>query len=270
MKFQQISSEIYKKQSFLCVGLDSDLDKLPSVFPKNAQGILDFNKAIIQATLPFAVAYKINTAFYEILGSKGWNAMEKTLQLLPSSVFKIADAKRGDIGNTSQMYAKAFFETLPFDAITLNPYMGKDSIEPFLNYPNKWAILLALTSNPSNKDFELKKLDNNRYLYEEVIIKSQAWANQEKIMYVVGATQAERIQQIRQLIPGHFLLVPGIGLQGGDLQKVIQYGKTNFGGLLINISRDILFASSQSDFAEQAFQRAQFWQKQMQIHLKAQ
>ncbi|WP_448530145.1 orotidine-5'-phosphate decarboxylase [Raineya sp.] len=263
MTYQQIQEAITAKKSFLCVGLDSDLSKLPTHLPQNAEGILTFNKAIIEATLPFAIAYKINTAFYEALGAEGWKVMEKTLELLPKNVFKIADAKRGDIGNTSKLYAKAFFETLAFDALTIAPYMGEDSVSPFLEYENKWVILLALTSNVGSKDFEMLKLSNYRYLYEEVMLKSQEWADHHKMMYVVGATQTEKIQEIRRLAPNHFLLVPGVGTQGGDLEKVIEYGTNEAGGLLINVSRDILFASQAKDFAEKAYQRAEFWQKQM-------
>lgn len=263
MTYQQIQEAIIAKKSFLCVGLDSDLSKLPTHLPQNAEGILTFNKAIIEATLPFAIAYKINTAFYEALGAEGWKVMEKTLELLPKNVFKIADAKRGDIGNTSKLYAKAFFETLAFDALTIAPYMGEDSVSPFLEYENKWVILLALTSNVGSKDFEMLKLSNYRYLYEEVMLKSQEWADHHKMMYVVGATQTEKIQEIRRLAPNHFLLVPGVGTQGGDLEKVITCGTNEAGGLLINVSRDILFASQGNDFAEKAHQRAEFWQKQM-------
>lgn len=263
MTYQQIQEAIIAKKSFLCVGLDSDLSKLPMHLPQNTEGILTFNKAIIEATLPFAIAYKINTAFYEALGAKGWKVMEKTLELLPKNVFKIADAKRGDIGNTSKLYAKAFFETLNFDALTITPYMGEDSVTPFLEYENKWVILLALTSNIGSKDFEMLKLSNHRYLYEEIMLKSQQWANYHQMMYVVGATQTEKIQEIRQLTPKHFLLVPGVGTQGGCLEKVIQYGTNDAGGLLINVSRDILFASQGKDFAEKAHRQAEFWQKQM-------
>lgn len=263
MNYKQIQKAIQAKKSFLCVGLDSDVNKLPASLPKNATGMLAFNKAIIEATLPFAIAYKINTAFYEALGAEGWQVMEKTLEFLPKDVFKIADAKRGDIGNTSKLYAKAFFETLTFDALTIAPYMGEDSVKPFLEYENKWVILLALTSNIGNQDFEMLKLSNGRYLYEEVLLKSQEWANHEKMMYVVGATQSEKFQEIRKLAPRHFLLVPGVGTQGGNLERVIEYGKNEAGGLLINISRDILFASQANDFAEKAYQKAEFWQKQM-------
>ncbi|MCS6795602.1 MAG: orotidine-5'-phosphate decarboxylase [Raineya sp.] len=263
MNYEQIQYLTESKKSFLCVGLDTDLSKLPTSLPKNAEGMLQFNKAIIEATLPFAVAYKINTAFYEALGAEGWNVMEKTLKFLPKNIFKIADAKRGDIGNTSKLYAKAFFENLNFDAITVSPYMGEDSVKPFLEYENKWTILLALTSNLGSQDFEMQKLANGHFLYEEVLQKSQQWATHKQMMYVVGATQAERLQEIRKIVPNHFLLIPGIGSQGGDLQKVIEYGKTKFGGLLINVSRDILYASQDNDFAEKAYLKAEFWQKQM-------
>ncbi|MDW8296074.1 MAG: orotidine-5'-phosphate decarboxylase [Raineya sp.] len=263
MNYEQIQYLTESKKSFLCVGLDTDLSKLPTSLPKNAEGMLQFNKAIIEATLPFAVAYKINTAFYEALGAEGWNVMEKTLKFLPKNIFKIADAKRGDIGNTSKLYAKAFFENLNFDAITVSPYMGEDSVKPFLEYENKWTILLALTSNLGSQDFEMQKLANGHFLYEEVLQKSQQWATHKQMMYVVGATQAEKLQEIRKIVPNHFLLIPGIGSQGGDLQKVIEYGKTKFGGLLINVSRDILYASQDNDFAEKAYLKAEFWQKQM-------
>jgi len=263
MNYEEIYQQILAKKSYLCVGLDTDLQKIPSHLHSAKDPIFEFNKQIIDATLDFAVAYKPNTAFYEAQGGKGWESLQKTAEYLPKNVFKIADAKRGDIGNTSEMYARAFFEQMDFDAVTLAPYMGVDSIQPFLGYQGKWAIILALTSNPSSVDFEMQKLENGRFLYQEVLYGSQAWADEQQIMYVVGATQAQNLQKIREITPKHFLLVPGVGAQGGSLAEVARVGLTEKVGLLVNSSREILYASDQKDFALKAAQKAQKIQEQM-------
>jgi orotidine-5'-phosphate decarboxylase len=256
-------AEILKKQSYLCVGLDSDIEKLPKGFPKTAQGVIDFNKAIIDATAEYCVSYKVNTAFYESLGVKGWQAMEATLAHIPSTHFTIADAKRGDIGNTSAQYAKTFFEVLPFDAITVAPYMGKDSIEPFLAYTNKCTIVLGLTSNEGSQNFEQQKLASGQFLYESVLEQVASWGTADQIMFVVGATKAKEFESIRKIIPAHFILVPGVGAQGGSLEEVTKYGKNKEVGLLINASRAIIFASSEHDFAEKAAQVAKQYAQEM-------
>lgn len=255
--------EILKKQSYLCVGLDSDIEKLPKGFPKTAQGVIDFNKAIIDATAEHCVSYKVNTAFYESLGVKGWQAMEETLAHIPSTHFTIADAKRGDIGNTSAQYAKTFFEVLPFDAITVAPYMGKDSIEPFLAYANKCTIVLGLTSNEGSQNFEQQKLASGQFLYESVLEQVASWGSTDQIMFVVGATKAKEFESIRKIIPAHFILVPGVGAQGGSLEEVTKYGKNKEVGLLINASRAIIFSSSENDFAEKAAQVAKQYAQEM-------
>ena len=252
MTKQFLVDQIKAKQSYLCVGLDTDIEKLPAGLPKNKDGVIAFNKAIIDATAAHCVSYKINTAFYESQGIEGWEAMEATLAHIPSSHFTIADAKRGDIGNTSAQYAKTFFETLPFDAITVAPYMGKDSIDPFLAYSDKCTIVLGLTSNDGSKNFEQQKLANGQFLYESVLEQVASWGTPEQLMFVVGATKAEDFTGIRKIIPHHFLLVPGVGAQGGSLSEVTKYGKNNEVGLLVNASRAVIFASSGTDFAEKA------------------
>jgi orotidine-5'-phosphate decarboxylase len=252
MTKEALVAQINQKQSYLCVGLDTDIEKLPAGFEKNKQGVIDFNKAIIDATAPYCVGYKINTAFYESQGVAGWEAMEATLAHIPSNLFTIADAKRGDIGNTSAQYAKTFFEVLPFDAITVAPYMGKDSIDPFLAYTNKWTIVLGLTSNPGSQNFEQQKLTSGQFLYESVLEQVASWATAEQLMFVVGATKAEDLSSIRKIIPNHFLLVPGVGAQGGSLEEVTKHGKNKEIGLLVNASRAVIFASSGNDFAEKA------------------
>jgi orotidine-5'-phosphate decarboxylase len=252
MTKQFLVDQINAKQSYLCVGLDTDIEKLPAGLPKNKDGVIAFNKAIIDATAPYCVSYKINTAFYESQGIAGWEAMEATLAHIPSTHFTIADAKRGDIGNTSAQYAKTFFETLPFDAITVAPYMGKDSIDPFLAYQNKWTIVLGLTSNPGSQNFEQQKLATGQFLYESVLEQVASWGSPEQLMFVVGATKANDLESIRKIIPEHFLLVPGVGAQGGSLSEVTKYGKNDAVGLLINASRAIIFASSGANFAEDA------------------
>lgn len=252
MTKQFLVNQIQSKQSYLCVGLDTAIEKLPPSLPKNKAGIIAFNKAIIDATADYCVSYKINTAFYESQGIDGWEAMEATLAHIPSTHFTIADAKRGDIGNTSAQYAKTFFETLPFDAITVAPYMGKDSIDPFLAYSNKWTIVLGLTSNPGSQHFEQQRLANGQFLYESVLEQVASWGTPEQLMFVVGATKANDFEAIRKIIPEHFLLVPGVGAQGGSLSDVTKFGKNDAVGLLINASRAVIFASSGEDFADAA------------------
>ena len=258
-------NEIKNKQSYLCVGLDTDVEKLPKGFSKDAKGIIAFNKAIIDATAAHCVSYKINTAFYESLGVQGWQAMEETLAHIPKTHFTIADAKRGDIGNTSAHYAKTFFEVLPFDAITVAPYMGQDSLDPFLAYKNKFTIVLGLTSNAGSKDFQQQKLSSGKLVYETVLEQVASWASPEQLMFVVGATKAKELESIRNIIPHHFLLVPGIGAQGGNLAEVTKYGKNESVGLLVNVSRAIIFSSAENDFAQKANLAAQ----QYSIEMKA-
>ena len=258
-------SEIHKKKSFLCIGLDVDLTKIPKHLLEEEDPIFAFNKAIIDATHHLAVAYKPNTAFYEAYGIKGWKALEKTIDYLNKyhpEIFTIADAKRGDIGNTSTMYAKAFLEDLGFDSVTVAPYMGKDSVEPFLSFKDKHTILLALTSNKGAFDFQTQIIEDEE-LYKKVLKTSKSWENSDQLMYVVGATKAEFFKEIRTIIPNSFLLVPGVGAQGGNLQDVCKYGMSKDVGLLINSSRGIIYVSNQLDFAEAAAQEAQKLQKQM-------
>jgi len=233
------------------VGLDTDITKLPLGISKDTEGILQFNKEIINATKDFAVSYKINTAFYEQLGSKGWEIIEKTREMIPSNTLSIADAKRGDIGNTSAMYAKAFFETMDFDALTVAPYMGYDSVEPFLKFNNKITIVLGLTSNKGSADFQTNPIYNPP-LYKTVLERISQWGTPENLMFVIGATKAEALVEIRKIVPDHFLLIPGVGAQGGNANEVCRNGKNNLGGLLINSSRGIIYASSGRDFAEAA------------------
>tara|TARA_B100000809_G_scaffold262735_1_gene314381 strand:+ start:9693 stop:10523 length:831 start_codon:yes stop_codon:yes gene_type:complete len=265
MTNDQLISEIRKKNSFLCIGLDVDLNKIPKHLLEEEDPIFAFNKAIIDATHHLAVAYKPNTAFYEAYGIKGWKALEKTIDYLNTNhpeIFTIADAKRGDIGNTSSMYAKAFFEDLGFDAVTVAPYMGKDSVEPFLSFKNKHTILLALTSNKGAFDFQTQIIDDEE-LYKKVLRTSKSWEHSDQLMYVVGATKAEYFKEIRNIVPNSFLLVPGVGAQGGNLQDVCKYGMSKDVGLLINSSRGIIYASNQLDFAEAAAYEAEALQKQM-------
>lgn len=267
MKRTDLIDQIKSKKSFLCIGLDTDLKKIPQVLLTEPNPILAFNKLIIDATQEFAVSYKINTAFYESMGSAGWKTMEETLAYIPSNQFTIADAKRGDIGNTSDMYAMAFFETLSFDSITLSPYMGRDSIEPFFQYPNKWGIVLALTSNPGSADYE-QQLIGDYKLYEKVIEHTTKFTSKDNLMFVVGATKAEELLNIRKLIPEHFVLVPGVGAQGGSLEEVAKNGMNKDCGLLINSSRGILYASPNSDFAEIARLEAAKLATQMEAQLR--
>jgi len=269
MTTNELVEQIKKKKSFLCIGLDVDLNKIPPYLLKKGDPIFEFNKAIIDATNHLCVAYKPNTAFYEAYGLKGLKSLKKTIGYLNENypeIFTIADAKRGDIGNTSTMYAKAFFEDLAFDSVTVAPYMGKDSVEPFLAFKNKHTILLALTSNQGAFDFQTKMVDNQE-LYKQVLEISKSWNNSENLMYVVGATKAEFLAHIRKIIPESFLLVPGVGAQGGNLQDVCKYGMNESVGLLINSSRGIIYASQGLDFAEAAAQKALELQQQMQIEL---
>lgn len=261
MNIQDLIKEIKSKQSFLCVGLDSHLEKMPSHLGDSPDAILKFNEAIINATSDYAVSYKINTAFYEQYGAKGWDIMEQSLAMIPKNCFTIADAKRGDIGNTSSMYAKAFFENMDFDSITVAPYMGKDSVEPFMQF-GKTVIVLGLTSNPGSADFQTLKSEKG-YFYESVLTKASKWGDENNMMFVTGATKAESLADIRKIIPNHFLLVPGVGAQGGSLEKVIQYGMTPNCGLLVNSSRGIIYASNREDFAEKAGLEAKKIQEQM-------
>jgi len=267
---QQIIEEIKRKKSFLSIGLDSDFKKIPQHLLKFDDPVFEFNKQIIDATADYCISYKINTAFYESRGLKGWESLIKTFNYLPKNTFSIADAKRGDIGNTSAMYADAFFNQessgLNFDSITVAPYMGKDSIVPFLNFKNKWVILLALTSNEGAKDFQFIKEDN-QFLFEKVINKSQEWATAENLMYVVGATRGESFLNIRKLAPDHFLLVPGVGAQGGTLAEVCKYGMNKDCGLIVNSSRAIIYASNGEDFADAARIEAQKIQQEMEREL---
>ena len=265
MKKQDIINQIKTKKSFLCVGLDTDIKKIPQHLLKEEDPVFAFNKAIIDATAKYAVAYKPNTAFYEVYGAKGWLSLEKTITYIKENypeMFVIADAKRGDIGNTSANYARAFFETLKADAITVAPYMGVDSVEPFLGFDGKWVILLALTSNKGSKDFQYLDTDGKE-LYKNVLLKSKEWADSEKMMYVVGATHPEELGEIRQMMPASFLLVPGVGAQGGDLQAVAKFGLNKDCGLIVNSSRGIIYASNGEDFAEKAAEEAKKLQNQM-------
>lgn len=266
MNRQQLINEIFTKKSFLCVGLDTDINKIPEHLKKEEDPIFTFNKAIIDATAPYCVAYKPNLAFYECYGLKGMIAFEKTIKYLKENHpnhFIIADAKRGDIGNTSKMYAQTFFEEYNLDSVTVAPYMGEDSVKPFLEYDGKWVILLALTSNKGSHDFQLTEDKQGERLFEKVLKKSQEWGTTENLMYVVGATQGKMFEDIRRIAPNHFLLVPGVGAQGGSLQEVCRYGMTKDCGLLVNSSRGIIYASKDEDFAEIAAQKAKKLQLEM-------
>ena len=270
MTRKELIQQIREKQSFLCVGLDTDLKKIPQHLLAEADPIFAFNKAIIDATAPYCVSYKPNLAFYEAFGVKGLMAFEKTIKYLKENYphhFIIADAKRGDIGNTSAMYARTFFEEYDVDSLTVAPYLGEDSVTPFLGYEGKWVILLALTSNKGSHDFQLTESPDGERLFEKVLRKSQQWATDEQMMYVVGATQGQMFEDIRRLAPTHFLLVPGVGAQGGSLQEVCKYGMTKDCGLLVNSSRGIIYASQGEDFAEVAAQKAHELQQEMAIEL---
>jgi len=267
MTRKELTAAIFSKKSYLCIGLDTDITKIPKHLLSYADPVFEFNRLIIDATKDFCISYKINTAFYEVSGAKGWETLERTVNYIPSTHFKIADAKRGDIGNTSAQYAKAFFEALNFDAITVAPYMGEDSVKPFLEHKDKWTILLGLTSNSGSKDFELQKLIQEqdileegihvtrhdvKYLYESVLETSSQWGTTENLMFVVGATQAEEFINIRKLTPGHFYLVPGVGTQGGSLKEISNKALIQDCGLIVNISRAVIYASNSEDFADEA------------------
>ena len=282
MTRKELTAAIFSKKSYLCIGLDTDITKIPKHLLSYADPVFEFNRLIIDATKDFCISYKINTAFYEVSGAKGWETLERTVNYIPSTHFKIADAKRGDIGNTSAQYAKAFFETLNFDAITVAPYMGEDSVKPFLEHKDKWTILLGLTSNSGSKDFELQKLIKEqdileegihvtrhdvKYLYESVLETSSQWGTTENLMFVVGATQAEEFINIRKLTPGHFYLVPGVGTQGGSLKEISNKALIQDCGLIVNISRAVIYASNSEDFADEASIVAQRYSDEMGIYL---
>jgi orotidine-5'-phosphate decarboxylase len=269
MNHLQIFSSIVQKRSFLCVGLDTEFEKIPSFLKTEKDPVFEFNKRIIDATHEYAVAYKPNIAFYESIGAAGWISLESTVKYIKKKhpgIFVIADAKRGDIGNTSKMYAKAFLENMPFDAITVAPYMGEDSITPFLSYDEKWVVLLALTSNKGADDFQYHNEDGLR-LFERVLTVSQKWGTIDNLMYVVGATRAEMIKDIRKIVPDHFLLVPGVGAQGGSLAEVAKYGLNNKCGLLVNSSRGIIFADNTENFDKVAGEKAREIQQEMEGYL---
>lgn len=268
MNKAELFEQIQKKSSYLCVGLDTDIQKIPKHLLALEDPIFEFNKQIIDATADYAVAYKPNIAFYEAHGIEGWKSLQKTMEYIPKDIFTVADAKRGDIGNTSRMYARAFFEQMECDSITVAPYMGEDSVKPFLEFENKWVILLALTSNAGGKDFQNLSLSNGGELYEEVLRKSQEWGNADQLMYVVGATRAEALQNIRQIVPDHFLLVPGVGAQGGSLAEVSKYGMNSHCGLLVNSSRGIIYADGSENFAQVAGEKAKEMQQEMAGFLK--
>lgn len=271
MNKQQLIENIRQKQSFLCVGLDTDIKKIPAHLLDEEDPIFAFNKAIIDATAPYCIAYKPNLAFYESMGVKGWMAFEKTVKYLNENYpeqFIIADAKRGDIGNTSAMYARTFFEECELDAVTVAPYMGADSVTPFLGYEGKWVILLALTSNKGSHDFQLTEDKDGEKLFQKVLRKSQEWAGDEQMMYVVGATQGQAFEDIRKIVPEHFLLVPGIGAQGGSLSEVCKYGMTKDCGLIVNSSRAIIYADGTENFAAVAGEKAREVQQEMKQELQ--
>lgn len=267
MNLQELSQQILQKKTYLCVGLDTEFTKIPKHLQASPNAIVEFNRAIIDATKDYCVSYKINTAFYEVLGAKGWDIMQETLSFIPPTHFTIADAKRGDIGNTSKQYARAFFEALNFDAITVAPYMGEDSIRPFLDYPNKVTIVLALTSNIGSNDFEILPTPNGQ-LYQKVLQKVSSWGTTANTMFVVGATKAENLQQVREVVPNHFLLIPGVGFQGGSLHDVSKYGLVNNSGILVNVGRSILYASGKEDFAIEAGIIAHQYQVEMESYMK--
>ena len=267
MNRKELISQIKKKKSFLCVGLDTDIKKIPTHLLSLEDPVFEFNKQIIDSTKDLCVAYKPNIAFYESIGARGWKSLRKTLEYIPNNIFTIADAKRGDIGNTSSMYGRAFFENMNFDSVTVSPYMGKDSVVPFLDFKDKWVILLALTSNIGSLDFQNIEGKNGQALFKQVIEISKSWGNNENMMYVIGASRAERLLEIRKIIPNHFLLVPGVGAQGGNLQDVARYGINSDCGILVNSSREIIYAGTGTDFAEKSKLEAQRLQKEMSIIL---
>ncbi len=271
MNRQELVKQIKEKRSFLCVGLDSDIKKLPACLKDSDDAIFEFNKAIIDATAPYTVAYKPNLAFYEAFGVKGWISFEKTVKYIKEKypeIFIIADAKRGDIGNTSALYARSFFEEMKVDSLTVAPYMGEDSVKPFLAYEDTWVILLALTSNPGSHNFQLTKDEEGTMLFEKVLATSREWGSKENMMYVVGATQGKSFENVRRIVPEHFLLVPGVGAQGGSLEEVCKYCMNSDCGLLVNASRAIIFADSSENFATVAAEKARDYQQQMERELK--
>jgi orotidine-5'-phosphate decarboxylase len=269
MNKKDLTDRIFTKGTYLCVGLDTDRSRIPAhLLSASGDPVFAFNKAIIDATKDLCVAYKINTAFYESMGLRGWESLQRTVEYIPDSHFRIADAKRGDIGNTSHQYAKAFFETYDFDAVTVAPYMGRDSVEPFLQYPGKWAVLLGLTSNEGSGDLQLQRTADERFYYELVFEKAMEWGREENLMFVVGATRDDQLDHIRKLAPNHFFLVPGVGAQGGNLGGVSRYGLNQDGGLLVNVSRAVIYAGSGEDFAEASRQVAGKYQQEMKEYLK--
>ena len=267
MTKKELTRQIFERSTYLCVGLDTDVQKIPAHLRREKDPVFAFNRQVIDATYAYTVAYKPNIAFYEAMGASGWDSLARTVEYIPDEIFTIADAKRGDIGNTSGLYAKAFFETMDFDAITVAPYMGADSVTPFLKYPGKWVILLVHTSNPGSEDFQNLTV-GDKLLYEQVMEKAKAWCGAEQMMFVVGATQAEKFAAIRRLADDYFFLVPGVGAQGGSLDKVSQLGLTHQGGLLVNSSRSIIYASDGKDFAQQAGKEAKKMQQEMQRYLE--
>tara|TARA_B100000683_G_scaffold73004_1_gene71606 strand:+ start:195 stop:1013 length:819 start_codon:yes stop_codon:yes gene_type:complete len=267
MNREQIISQIKLKRSFLCIGLDTDINKIPKHLLSAEDPVFEFNKQIIDATNDLCVAYKPNIAFYESMGLSGWNSLQKTLDYIPKDILTIADAKRGDIGNTSKMYARAFFENMNFDSVTIAPYMGLDSVSPFLEFKNKWAILLALTSNKSSSDFQKIEAKNGEKLFEKVIKTSKHWGSEKNMMYVIGATRSKQLSEVRKIIPHHFLLVPGIGIQGGNLEDVAKYGMNKDCGLLVNSSRGVIYSGDGINFAEASRKAAKQLQNKMDILL---
>lgn len=267
MTYHELAERIFEKKSYLCVGLDTDIEKIPSHLGASADPVFEFNRQIIDNTYDLCVAYKLNIAFYESLGPGGWESLRKTVQHIPETHFIIADAKRGDIGNTSRMYARTFFRTYPFDAITISPYMGRDSVQPFLNFPGKWVILLCLTSNEGSQDFQLIRNEEDTSLYESVIEVSKSWADHEQLMYVVGATHPEQLHSIRRRIPESFFLIPGVGAQGGDLAAISEAGWNAHCGMLVNSSRGIIYADSTPSFAKAAREEAVKLQARMEAFI---
>ncbi|RPE09323.1 orotidine-5'-phosphate decarboxylase [Chitinophaga lutea] len=266
MNRQDLVQLIRERKSYLCIGLDTDIQKIPKHLLSHADPIFAFNKAIIDATKDLCVSYKINTAFYECQGIRGWESLQRTVEYIPDDIFTIADAKRGDIGNTSTYYAKTFFETYGFDSVTVAPYMGRDSVEPFLAFPGKWAIVLGLTSNEGSKDFQQTKI-GERFLYEQVMQTTASWGSADNTMFVVGATQSAAVADIRKLLPDHFFLVPGVGAQGGSLKEISEKGLNKDVGLLVNASRAVIYAGNGEDFADDARKAAQAYQREMSQYL---
>ncbi len=262
MNRSQLVANIFKKKSVLCVGLDTDLTKIPAHLLKEEDPVFEFNKAIIDATRDYTVAYKLNTAFYEAQGLQGWISMEKTLRYIPEDIFTIADAKRGDIGNTSEQYARTFFHTYPFDSVTVAPYMGSDSVKPFLTFEDKWAIVLGLTSNAGSADFQLQP-SGDEQMYQRVLKTVASWGTPSNIMFVIGATRKEQLQEVRAMLPDHFFLVPGVGAQGGDVDTVCKNAMNKDAGILINVSRGIIYAGNDTYFAGKAHEEAIKYQKEM-------